>query len=451
MLDNRELASLILLGGLLAFALTRPGVRSSMRRVLKMFFHPKILLPVLLYLGIETGLVWLAALIGLWDFHLLSATILWVAFSGVGLLFSVNEAGEDPQFFRKRTRQIVAGAAFYEFFLNIKSFSLPIELILVLVVSVVAMMQVLAISRAEFTNLRKPLNIFLSLIGLGLLAATLVDLIANWKAVDFEVLGQTLLLPVWLTLATLPYIYFLALFAGYELAFMRMERLNNRRKPSVRSRLAVVIELKGRVTDVHAFGGLRGRSTAQSNSFGEARKEVKGFISDRARKRADEQAQEDRLERYAGVDGVDESGKRLDQREFEETKKALRWLATCQMGWYRRDSKYRRDSLDVLGDFTSHGLPDPHCIVLRVRKDGKAWFAYRATVSGWVFAIGASAPPPDQRLYDGSQPPTGYPGKGLSWGQSALTTPPIGRAPWRSKAGWSLEVGIVNIQLHNVQ
>ncbi len=43
---------------------------------------------------------------------------------------------------------------------------------------------------------------------------------------------------------------------------------------------------------------------------------------------------------------------------------------------------------------------------------------WRRTVGGWVFAIGAGGPPPDQWEYDGPEPPTGFPGEDPGWGTS---------------------------------
>lgn len=62
--------------------------------------------------------------------------------------------------------------------------------------------------------------------------------------------------------------------------------------------------------------------------------------------------------------------------------------------------------------------------MMRVSKNGKAWCAYRKTVSGWVLGIGAAGPPPNQWLYDGAQAPSDYPGRGASWGQGPFETPP---------------------------
>ena len=129
--------------------------------------------------------------------------------------------------------------------------------------------------------------------------------------------------------------------------------------------------------------------------------------------------------RYAGIDGTDSEGRRLDQREFKETTKALRWLATCHMGHYRRRNRYDPELLALLGDgFARHGLANEHGIGMKVSEDGQAWFAYRRTITGWCFAIGAAGPPPDQWEYDGQDPPRGFPGRDPMWGRKGRSRTP---------------------------
>lgn len=128
-----------------------------------------------------------------------------------------------------------------------------------------------------------------------------------------------------------------------------------------------------------------------------------------------EQLEREREERYAGSKECDEFGQRLDQREFKETKNALQRLAGMQMGWYRnRGGRYRPDLLEML---STDGLPEDHGIELSVAPDGQSWWAWRRTVSGWCFAIGATQPPPDQWLFDGPEPPGGFPGQDPAWGE----------------------------------
>jgi len=124
------------------------------------------------------------------------------------------------------------------------------------------------------------------------------------------------------------------------------------------------------------------------------------------------------MEQYAGVDGVDEEGRRLDRREFEATTRALQILASAQMGWYQnRGGRYRPELLEVLApQFEWARLPEDHGIEHHVSDDGQSWWAWRRTVTGWCFAIGAAGPPPDQWLFDGPQPPQGFPGQDEAWG-----------------------------------
>jgi hypothetical protein len=145
---------------------------------------------------------------------------------------------------------------------------------------------------------------------------------------------------------------------------------------------------------------------------------------------AAKQAARQRLIRNAGLHGTDAEGLQLDRREFAETKAALNWLAVCQAGWYRREGErdaYRVDLMDVVNDFLSRGLPADHGITMRVRRDGRAWYAYRRTPSGYYFAIGASGPPPSQWYYNGSHPPRSYPRPSQGWSTEAE------RPEWRKE------------------
>ena len=102
--------------------------------------------------------------------------------------------------------------------------------------------------------------------------------------------------------------------------------------------------------------------------------------------------------------GADQDGKQLDQREHAETKKALDWLATCQMGHYRNLRKYRSDDVFaaiIQATSTQHGLPTPTDIRLRVSADEQCWYAERETMkqSGMTWSLdgartcSSSAPP----------------------------------------------------------
>jgi hypothetical protein len=267
----------------------------------------------------------------------------------------------------------------------------------------------------------------LSLIGMGMLIYTVIDLTKQRNSIDGEYLLLSLLMTFWLPLVSIVFLYGFALFAGYESAFGRMRFGGMERShPGIKAKVALVVGLNFHLRDVYAFGGGWGGRVKSAPSFRRALEEVDEFQRQRQSREDEERQTEERFRRYAGVEGVDESGKQLDRREFAETQNALRWIATCHMGWYRnRNGNYRPDLLNILGDLSSHGVPGNHGIEMRVRDDGQAWYAWRRTVSGWVFAIGAASRPSDQWLYDGPEPPTSFPSSDAGWDHFAPTAAAI--------------------------
>jgi hypothetical protein len=258
----------------------------------------------------------------------------------------------------------------------------------------------------------------LALMGFALLAFVGYRMMGDPEAVaTWETIRQ-FALPVWLTIGSLPLIFVLAVFSTYEVAFVHIGLGPKDVHAQRRAKLALIMELRLRVRDVARFRGYWAHQAVKAGSVRGARAVVRQFLQDRAEAAQEEEEKSRRLSENAGVEGTDATGQRLDQREFEETRRALQALATAQMGWYRnRGGRYREDLLEILAPrLQRDGLPDEHGINLTVAADGQSWWAWRRTVTGWCFAIGAADPPPDQWLYDGPDPPTGPPGEDSSWG-----------------------------------
>jgi hypothetical protein len=219
----------------------------------------------------------------------------------------------------------------------------------------------------------------------------------------------------------LPFIYLLGLWAAYELAFLRMDMTPTAGRWSrVRAKAVLLASLHMKSREVGAFVGGWPRRLASTSTLRDGWRVVQSFRrvhTEVGRAEAETRA---RLDIYTGVDGEDEDARRLDRREFDETKEVLRLLANAQMGWYRnRGGRYRPDLLEVLGPvYASRALPHTADIEMRVSSDGTKWYAWRQTVTGWVFAMGAAAPPPDQWQYDGPQAPLDFPGEDPLWGSN---------------------------------
>jgi hypothetical protein len=291
--------------------------------------------------------------------------------------------------------------------------------------AILAMLAVVAERKEATRSVKKLADGLGALIGLASAAFVSQQLYANWGHINTRTALLQLLLPIWLTIGLLPFIYLLSLYANYDSAFRRINFFApDDRTARRRAKLALVTQLHFRSRDSHDFAGLWFKRIASAPNLGAARQVVAEFQQSRRDAEHAVIEEQERLRRYAGSDETDAEGRRLDRREFKETMKALHWLATCQMGWYRNEDhggqRYRADLLKALGNdfFKSYGLPpeDPG-VTMTVSKDGQSWYAWRRTVTGWCFAIGAAGPPPDQWEYDGPEPLHGFPGKYRSWGK----------------------------------
>jgi hypothetical protein len=222
-----------------------------------------------------------------------------------------------------------------------------------------------------------------------------------------------------LVVSVIPYVYAFSLYAAYEQLFMRIGFRNDSRPQRLRAKLAVVLGLRFRIRKVSAFAGSWLYQVAQTDSLRAALGVVKAFRKHQVQEIDAATAAANRLRDLARVQGTDDQGRQLDRREFTQTQAALRWLAVCQMGRHNNDGRYKADLAMVL-DFSSSGLSEPHGVEMLVRTGGQAWFGWRRTITGWCFAIGAAGPTPDQWLFDGPEPPRGFPGEDPVWGEQAF-------------------------------
>jgi hypothetical protein len=418
--NNREWALLFWLAVILVFLLMRKNTRSSIGGVLRIALSPKFLVPLAIFVGYVALEVRIGFSAGLWRGDLTKDTIVWILIAGLALFFNFDEVSKEPHYFRNRIAAAFGITTFLEFFTNLFVLNLIAELALQPVLVFLALLAMAAGRDGQYRDIKGLANIILTLIVLSLFIFAVQQIFTNWEKVDKQGLLLQLALPIWLTIGVLPFIYLLSLYANYERAFSGVNWATRDRRSRWRAKLAMVSKFHFRTRELRRIPWTWAQRASDAQSLSAARTVIDEFRkSRRAVARAVIEEQE-RLQRYAGSDEVDVEGRRLDRREFKETTSALRWLATCQMGWYHnedRGGRYRADLLEaVLGDFTNHGLPPDSGITMKVAMDGQAWYAWRRTVSGWCFAIGAVGPPPDQWEYDGPEPPTHFPGQDESWG-----------------------------------
>jgi hypothetical protein len=422
MLDNREIAALIWLGAVVIWVLSQHERRESIGGVLKAFFQPSIvtsLLAMLAWIGLE---LWVGARLSLWNGAHFKSTVLWTVGSAGVLFFNCAKAASDPHFFRRTIIATVGVAVFVEFFMNLHVMSLPAELVLQLMLVLLSLLVALGGVKPEHKAAKILGEVLLGGIGFVLFIYTVRQAYLGWDRTDGRALLLEFALPVWLTTGLLPFLYLLSLYIVYDTAFRGINWATAGSRSRWRSRMALLSGLHFQTGAVQKFTWNWATRLSEAPTLCAARGVVAAFLEELRGAQQKRINEEERIQRHVGSQETDEEGRRLDRREFAATIDALRWLDTCQTGWYRNHGgRYRDDLMKIIGDdFTHHGLPRESGITLRVSKDGQAWYAWRRTVTGWCIAMGAAGPPTDQWEYDGPEPPQGFPGTDAVWGDRSL-------------------------------
>lgn len=225
-LNNREIATAIWLTIIFLWALSNSSVRRAILEVLKAFFNKKIIIPLIAMLLYIVFMVLAFKKIGFWDVSAIKDTILWTLGSAFATYFSINKVAQDSSFFKNVILDNIKFVLIMEFVVNLYSFSLPAELIVMPVVTFIAMSNVFAESKQEYKKVSKLLNFILGVFGLYLLAFTFREIVLDFQ--NFATIKnlRDFFLPPLFSIVLLPFVYVMALFMQYEVFFVRIDIAN---------------------------------------------------------------------------------------------------------------------------------------------------------------------------------------------------------------------------------
>jgi hypothetical protein len=220
--DNRELAILLWLAVVVAWAVIRRDVRASLGSLVRTARAPKLAVPLLLMSGYIATTVVAFWSIGIWTWDLFSETVFWFAGTALVLFVSLDQASSDPRFFRHVVVRVLSFTVFIQFVVNVYTLSLAAELALVPALFILGAMLALSQSRQEYRQLQGCLGAVVSIVGIALLLYSVARAIRDPESFLTATNLRELVAPVLLTLCLLPFLYGLAVWANYDGLFIRL-------------------------------------------------------------------------------------------------------------------------------------------------------------------------------------------------------------------------------------
>lgn len=202
------------------FILINKEIRKSAYRVI-IALGNKYVVFAILSLFVYTSLITYFPLYvcGAWDGSMIKDTCIWFLFTALSLLFNVNKA-RDFTFFKRIITDNIKVIIIVEFLFNFYTFSLVVELIMLPILTFLIIVQ----TYAEIYQQQEPkykattsyIKKILSLIGYGIFIYVIWMAIKDYGNLLLIYNVKILLLPIFLTLLSIPCFYIVALILEYD-------------------------------------------------------------------------------------------------------------------------------------------------------------------------------------------------------------------------------------------
>ena len=219
-LTTREIAIFVYGILLLTYILVRKKGRDIFLPVIKAACHVKLIIPFCFVLLFATGFVWVCTILPVWDWIYVKDIAFWTLFVGVPVCFNATSRQLEEHYFRNILIDNLKFTALLEFITGTFTFSFIGELILQPVLLALMIMQSSLVKKTEAT--KKVVDSIVGIAGLIIIGLTVKSIVDAIGEIYFADILVGLILPIILSIIYLPVAYLFALFAKYEILFMRM-------------------------------------------------------------------------------------------------------------------------------------------------------------------------------------------------------------------------------------
>lgn len=262
--NNRELALGIWLFFVMILLFSSKKIRPSLLNVLKAVFCKKFVIAYIIMIIYTVVITYLMFWIGFWRNFLIKDTIMWFLFTAVITVFRAIDKGKDFVFFKKTIKDYIKITLIFEFLVNLYTFSLIGELILIPSIFLIAVCSTILEILPEYQDEKsKPTKKLFSFLQYALGFFIIVNSIAL-AIKDINNLGslnnlRSLALPPIFSILFLVVPYFFALWASYEQIFIRLEFGKKKDRRLIKYiKLRVLLLCNINIKDINTFWRVHG-------------------------------------------------------------------------------------------------------------------------------------------------------------------------------------------------
>lgn len=233
-LNNREKALVIIIFISLVLLGKNKKVRKSLFDVIKVMCNKhfiKIYIEIFLYSII---MVLILYKLKYWEFIYVKDTLLWIFFSAIYLSYKVADSNGEIKVFKDIFKETFGIFVIIDFLLNTYTFSLIVEVILLVVLLFLGLMIGFIEVSPDTDGYDQVHKLFTWIdiyIGINILLYIVIKVLGNMKSLLTTSTLKSFLLPIILTLIFLPYLFYLRTRLSYERLkiFIKMNKISSKK------------------------------------------------------------------------------------------------------------------------------------------------------------------------------------------------------------------------------
>lgn len=380
-MDNREYASIILIGLLAIYLLAKGKLLSvikSFADVIKLALNPKILVPALILVTYSALLIYRAFECGFWNTGILLDTILEVVFVGFPSMLIASKATSVASIKNELIVPEVGFGALTSFYINLVCFPILVEVVLQVVLLFLGIGYALFSSRRDASNLRLFENMR-AVLGIMVFVAATFLLSNTWFSMDWGDELSSLFLSIWYPIFIMPYVLVLAYYASLESMSMRINVVGE--NLPVKEFVNIAMALLPNFRYIRHFNGWNAHEYLECLSPSEKASYLDTFKHEVDTVAANANAKAKRFESGKGMSGFDENGIWLDWTYLEEMKSFLWTIASLENRSWMESGAY-----STLDEAFNCFLPKGCNGSLLLSRGKDAYVCWTINPSGFVFA-----------------------------------------------------------------
>ena len=212
--NNREISILFWLIVAIVYAFLHPKVRPSFLGVLKAFCAHKIIISVLVLLLYSLFLIFFYYLLRIWNWNHLTTTIFWFFTTAFSVFFNIKNI-HSGSYLKDLVMDQLKISVVLEFFVNLYSFPIWIELVFVPLLFILAALLVYASYKSEYVDVKGFLENILFSVFFYLLYKAIRMVFFSSEISVMTILNDVFIVPI-LSMSLIPFAYLLGVFTAYE-------------------------------------------------------------------------------------------------------------------------------------------------------------------------------------------------------------------------------------------